>query len=94
MHGKTALYFFPQGFLTVYDGPKFTTKVAQLVAGAKYCFRLRASTGYGHSPYSACSAFHTQASVPLTPEPVQQVRAQHSAWPTNHLRCGLACDRT
>ncbi|KIZ02144.1 fibronectin type III domain containing 3A, partial [Monoraphidium neglectum] len=62
-----------EGFFEVYSGDERSFKVVKLAPGMRYTFRIMAYNTLGPSPWSLCSAFSTQASVPSAPEPPVQV---------------------
>ncbi|KAI8476074.1 MAG: fibronectin type III [Monoraphidium minutum] len=63
----------PEGFFEVYSGDERSYKIVRLAPGTRYTFHIMAFNQLGPSPWSLCSAFTTQASVPAAPEPPLQV---------------------
>ncbi|KAG2434770.1 hypothetical protein HXX76_007655 [Chlamydomonas incerta] len=59
----------PMGFVEVYRGLERSHKVAKLQAGVRYTSRVQAINPLGEGPFSLCSAYTTQATVPVAPEP-------------------------
>eukprot|EP00198_Chlamydomonas_reinhardtii_P010739 XP_001700076.1 predicted protein [Chlamydomonas reinhardtii] len=57
------------GFVEVYRGPERSFKVAKLQPGVRYTSRVQAINPLGEGPFSLCSAYTTQATVPAAPEP-------------------------
>ncbi|GBF99904.1 hypothetical protein Rsub_12812 [Raphidocelis subcapitata] len=62
-----------EGFYEVYSGEERSFKAPRLAPGVRYTFRIMAFNALGPSPWSLCSAFSTQASVPAAPEPPARV---------------------
>ncbi|EFJ41212.1 hypothetical protein VOLCADRAFT_119739 [Volvox carteri f. nagariensis] len=57
------------GFVEVYRGPERSYKVTKLQPGVRYTSRVQAVNPLGEGPFSLCSAYTTQATVPAAPEP-------------------------
>ncbi|PNH07060.1 Fibronectin type-III domain-containing protein 3A [Tetrabaena socialis] len=66
-----------QGFVEVYSGPERSFKVLRLQPGVRYTSRVQAINAMGEGPFSLCSAYTTQATVPAPPE-VPQVQTASS----------------
>lgn len=63
----------PDGFVEIYQGADTSFKVARLVPGRDYAFRVRAFNSIGAGPFSPESIFSTQPSVPAQPDPPAMV---------------------
>lgn len=59
----------------MYRGPERTFLVKRLQPGVRYTVRAQAVNSIGPGPFSAVSAFTTQATVPAAPAPPQQTAA-------------------
>ncbi|GFR50352.1 hypothetical protein Agub_g12561 [Astrephomene gubernaculifera] len=57
------------GFVEVYRGPERSFKVVKLQPGVRYTSRVQAINPVGEGPFSLCSAYTTQATVPTQPQP-------------------------
>jgi hypothetical protein len=64
-----------EGWLTAYRGPERAHKLARLMPGQRYSFRVRAANGVGESRPSELMSFATQATVPTQPEPPSMLSA-------------------
>ncbi|GLC41641.1 hypothetical protein PLESTF_000270000 [Pleodorina starrii] len=58
-----------QGFVEVYRGQERSFRVTKLQPGVRYTSRVQAVNPLGEGPFSLCSAYTTQATVPMAPEP-------------------------
>lgn len=58
-----------EGYTEVYRGVEKSFKVSKLQPGVRYTVRVKAVNKIGDGPYSLCSVYTTQASVPSIPEP-------------------------
>ncbi|GIL82863.1 hypothetical protein Vretifemale_11765 [Volvox reticuliferus] len=56
-------------FVEVYRGPERSFKVTKLQPGVRYTSRVQAVNPLGEGPFSLCSVYTTQATVPAAPEP-------------------------
>ncbi|GLI67326.1 hypothetical protein VaNZ11_011513, partial [Volvox africanus] len=57
------------GFVEVYRGPERSFKVTKLQPGVRYTSRVQAVNPIGEGPFSLCSVYTTQATVPAAPDP-------------------------